>query len=641
MARLGTLTTPVTGQQADSAADSADVADGTASGDAIRLLSIDSSRPGTVTGQISTSGGFDVPLNSSNLTVAVNGEPADVSVTSAKVDSIHVTLIIDVSGSMAGEPLEAAKTAATAFIESMPPQSEITIISFGDTARVDIAASPEPQAAIEAIAALEPRGETALYDGIQMALDSTASATRQAAVVLSDGGDTASTRTLDEVTTELGGSGLDLYAIALTTDESDTSVLDQLVATGAGTVTTTDDLDGLAGVYESLASDLSDVYQISFPVEQGGPVDLLLSVDSAAVPAGAADGLELSVQRTVTLPALSGEALVISQPEPQIQVASNPGLAADPNLIWAGAGMLAVAIVAGVVALMLGSGQSRPAVRRTVPVSARASQRSTLREMRREASSAAEAVVRGSVGERIALAVDQAGLHLRVGEVALAAAAGGAVIGLIGWLLLGLIGAAIGFGIGLYLPRIYLNFRFSRRKKKFAAQLPDLLAALANVIRVGYSLNRAVDTVAEETEEPAKSEFKRALIEARVGGDFVESLRTMADRTGSVDLRWTADAVEINTTVGGDLTEVLDSVAETIRARIRLKAQVDALTAEGRVSAFILFILPPGISVFIALVNPEYFSGIWEGSMAYILLGGILLLMAAGGAWLKKMIASV
>ncbi len=611
-------------------------------GEVIQLLSIDSSKPGLVSGQISTSSQFDVPLNASNLSATVNGQPVDLTVTSTEVDSIHVTLIIDVSGSMAGEPLEAAKSAAVTFVESMPEQSEITVISFGDTARVDIAASPDVTAAVEAIAALEPRGETALYDGIQLALDSTASATRQAAVVLSDGGDTASTRSLDEVTANLAAAKLDLYSIALTTDESDTSVLDQLVSTGTGSVTTTDDLDGLAGIYESLANDLSEVYEISFPVDVGGSVDLALEVDGSTVSGGNFDTDQLGLSRTITLPAPAPEELVITQPEPTVVTVAQPGLASDPNMIWLGGGLMALAVVIAAVVLLMESGQARPTARRTAaPTSTRASQRSALRDMRQEASSAAEAVVKGSLGDRIGLAVDQAGLRLRVGEVALAAAAGGLLVAGIGWTLAGLIGAAIGFGIGAYLPRIYLKFRFSRRSKKFANQLPDILASLANVIRVGYSLNRAVDTVAEETEEPAKSEFKRALIEARVGGDFVESLRTMADRTGSVDLRWTADAVEINTTVGGDLTEVLDSVAETIRARIRLKAQVDALTAEGRVSAFILFILPPAISMFIAIVNPEYFGGIWEDSLAYFIVGAIVLLMAAGGAWLKKMIASV
>ncbi len=626
-------------QQSDVAQEPAATDD--TSADVLQLLSIDSSKPGVVSGQISTNSNFEFPLDESNLTVAINGDPVDLTVTSAEIDSIHVTLIIDVSGSMAGEPLEAAKAAAVTFVESMPAQSETTVISFGDTARVDIAASPDPEAAIAAIAALEPRGETALYDGIQLALDSTASATREVAVVLSDGGDTASTRSLDEVTAELSGAKLDLYSIALTTGESDTSVLEQLVATGSGSVTTTDDLAGLAGIYESLANDLSEVYQITFPVDTGGPVNLELAVNQPGAATQFSEQ-QLSLSRSITLPAPAAEELVISQPEPTVQVVGEPGLASSANMVWLGGGLLLVAVLITAVVLLMESANARPAARRTnTPTSTRATQRSALRDMRQDASSAAEAVVKGSLGDRIGLSLDQAGLRLRVGEVALAAGAAGLLIAGVGWTLAGLIGAGIGFAIGIYLPRMYLRFRFARRRKKFANQLPDILAALANVIRVGYSLNRAVDTVAQETEEPAKSEFKRALIEARVGGDFVESLRTMADRTGSVDLRWTADAVEINTTVGGDLTEVLDSVAETIRARIRLKAQVDALTAEGRVSAFILFILPPAISVFITVVNPEYFAGIWEGSLAYFIVGAILLLMSAGGAWLKKMIASV
>lgn len=241
----------------------------------------------------------------------------------------------------------------------------------------------------------------------------------------------------------------------------------------------------------------------------------------------------------------------------------------------------------------------------------------------------------------LAARLEQGGLRLRTGEFVIATVAllvAGAVAGSLVWSLWigGLTGA-----LGAALPRLVLQFAIGRRRRAFAGQLPDLLSALSNTLRVGYSLPQAINSVADDAPEPAQSELKRALLEARVGGDIVESLRTVADRTGSRDLEWVVDAVEINATVGGDLVDVLERVAETIRSRTRMKAQVNALTAEARMSALVLFLLPPGLGLVILLLNPAYFEGIWDGPGGYLLIGVGSTLLGAGGAWLRRMISAV
>ncbi|MFN2506594.1 MAG: type II secretion system F family protein [Acidimicrobiales bacterium] len=115
-----------------------------------------------------------------------------------------------------------------------------------------------------------------------------------------------------------------------------------------------------------------------------------------------------------------------------------------------------------------------------------------------------------------------------------------------------------------------------------------------------------MDTVTREAEPPTAEEFKRLTIETRLGRDFVEALQSLADRVGSEDFQWVVQAVQIQREVGGDLAAILDSVAGTVRDRTRIRRQVSALSAEGRMSAWVLMILPFGLGGMMALTSKEY-----------------------------------
>ena len=208
----------------------------------------------------------------------------------------------------------------------------------------------------------------------------------------------------------------------------------------------------------------------------------------------------------------------------------------------------------------------------------------------------------------------------------------------IGFVWRGAFGSMIGVAVAAVVPRVVIDQRFRRRKAAFEDGLPDVLSSIANVLRVGYSMNVGLGTVAKEYEDPISSELTRALNESRVSGSLTDSLRGVAERMDSVDLRWVVDAIEINASVGGDLVEVLENVAATIRARARLNAQVSALTAEARMSALVLFVLPPGLGIFIGLTNPQYFDGIWGTEMTYWMIGLVTVMLGAGGLWIRNMI---
>ena len=143
--------------------------------------------------------------------------------------------------------------------------------------------------------------------------------------------------------------------------------------------------------------------------------------------------------------------------------------------------------------------------------------------------------------------------------------------------------------------------------------------------------------VAREGEKPASEEFKRVVTETRLGRDLIDSLRAMSDRVRSEDFNWVIPAIEINREVGGDLAEVLDTVAGTIRDRADIRRQVKTLSAEGKLSAYVLLSLPVGIALFINISTPEYLAEL-RHSPGYYLAGAAVLLMVIGGAWLFKIV---
>ncbi len=315
---------------------------------------------------------------------------------------------------------------------------------------------------------------------------------------------------------------------------------------------------------------------------------------------------------------------------------SRTGLTDSDSLLWIGAGSLGLAVV--VVSFLI---LTRRANRARLPRSGAPvgiAEPSMVEVLRDALLGRLERILRSDARRGTARRLDRAGLKVQVGELMMMTLATVMLFAGLGFLGRGLLGSLIGVVIAIVAPRIYIDHRIRSRQTAFEDALPDVLSSIANVLRVGYSLNVGLGTVAKEYDDPISSELNRAINESRVSGSLTESLRGVADRMDSLDLRWVVDAIEINATVGGDLVEVLDNVAATIRSRARLNAQVSALTAEARMSALVLFLLPPGLGAFIGLTNPEYFNGIWGTRLTYWMVGLVVLMLAGGGLWIRKMI---
>lgn len=185
---------------------------------------------------------------------------------------------------------------------------------------------------------------------------------------------------------------------------------------------------------------------------------------------------------------------------------------------------------------------------------------------------------------------------------------------------------------------IFLILRISSRRRAFVAQLDSTLQLMSSSLRAGYSMMQALGSVAKQSDEPTASELGRVVNETRVGRPVIPALEEAADRMASEDFHWAAQAIAINREVGGSLAETLDGVAGTIRERGQIRRQVAALSAEGRLSAVILMLLPLGIAGFLMLTNPGYLAPLFESVIGIVLLsiGGVLLLV--GGLWLRKVV---
>lgn len=182
------------------------------------------------------------------------------------------------------------------------------------------------------------------------------------------------------------------------------------------------------------------------------------------------------------------------------------------------------------------------------------------------------------------------------------------------------------------------QFMAKRRRKKFVNQLPGTLQLLAGSLRAGYSLMQGVEAVSHEMQDPMGRELRRVTVESRLGRPLEEALDDAADRLGSADFRWTVMAIRIQREVGGNLSELLQTVAGTMMERTRLKREVAALTAEGKISAVILGFMPIGLGLSLYVLNRPYITLLFTEFVGQAMLAVATVMAMVGFAWMKKII---
>lgn len=234
--------------------------------------------------------------------------------------------------------------------------------------------------------------------------------------------------------------------------------------------------------------------------------------------------------------------------------------------------------------------------------------------------------------------LDRAGLNWRPDEYAAAWGVGGLMLAVAGWLLLGPLAAAaaIIFAFaGGWLTLIVLQIS---RLRQFENQLADALMLVAASLRSGYGLLRALQAIRDEMKPPISLEFGKVLDETAVGLGMPEALTNLVHRVPLPDLEIAVTAILIQLDVGGNLAEVIEIVAATVRERQRIRAEVDTLTAEGRLSGVILFILPIVMAVIISFLNPTYMAVLIQTSLGHLLIFCAATCQLIGGFVIKRML---
>jgi tight adherence protein B len=251
----------------------------------------------------------------------------------------------------------------------------------------------------------------------------------------------------------------------------------------------------------------------------------------------------------------------------------------------------------------------------------------------------------GRMAERVGLLnrveakLVQADLPLRPPEALFFHMAGVVVLLFGGFLLFGLPGGMLLALMATFAPVLWLEMRRKRRIRAFEVQLPDVLNLLAGTMRAGFSFAQGLEAVADEASEPSRRELQRAFAESRLGRPIEDALEDSANRMQSIDMMWTVMAIRIQREVGGNLAELLDMVGRTMTERERMKREIAALTAEGRMSAWILGGFPPLFGVILYLVQPKYMGALFANSMGIVALGVSAVMACFGFWWLRKIMA--
>ncbi len=228
-------------------------------------------------------------------------------------------------------------------------------------------------------------------------------------------------------------------------------------------------------------------------------------------------------------------------------------------------------------------------------------------------------IERQDLATRLSIDLARADLKMRPAEFLLAWAATPfvfvAVAYLAGFFFAGfqnVVALAVAFLLGLWAPRFYLKYRQGKRLSQFGQQLPDTITLLANSLRAGSSFLQGIELVSREARPPIREEFERVVRDMQLGLALQPALQNLVRRVASEDLELMVTAIQIQSQVGGNLATVLDSIAFTIRERVRIHGEIQTLTAMQRYSGYVITLLPVGLAVILFLISPSYMTAMFE-----------------------------
>lgn len=580
-----------------------------------------------------------------SVTVTFDGDPLAASASRVGDDAEiarTTVLAIDTSDSMAGARFAAAQQAATAFLSTVPDDVAVGIVSFAGEVSVLQEPTLDRDAAQAVVDGLTLSRGTRLHEGVLRAAEIAGVDGQRSVLVLSDGRDTSRTP-LTEVTAAVTESGVIVDVIALEQRGRALEALRTLAAAGDGRLLEAATPEALTTFFAAVSRALADQLEITAALPPTGRLEgdlrVSIAVGGAVLEDAAFTRVRTTVPAPVSAPAEAPRAGAV--PEPLLigaLVATGVALA---FLIFTGLtrGAAAERRSDDVEDVISAYGAHGRAATGDGPYAAPGTPMTPAGVLAHAKDAAAQALAGNrSLEARVASRLETAGLGLKPAEwvllhagVAIAAALLGLLLGAGNPVLL-----VLGLVLGALGPWIYLGLRGSRRRKAFDAGLADTLQLMAGSLQAGLSLAQSVDTIVREGAEPIAGEFRRVLIEARLGVTLEDALDDVARRMASEDFRWVVMAIRIQREVGGNLAELLLTVAATLREREYLRRHVRALSAEGRLSAYVLGGLPPVFLLYLVLVRRDYVSPLFTDPRGWVMLGFATVLLGVGALWMSK-----
>lgn len=253
-------------------------------------------------------------------------------------------------------------------------------------------------------------------------------------------------------------------------------------------------------------------------------------------------------------------------------------------------------------------------------------------------------VERTSFGSRISQSLARADLKFKVGEYFALIFMSVFILGGLAWLIGGrsIISFAIGAVAGYLAPGIYVSRQQARRLNRFNEQLPDMLNLVVNGLRAGYSTLQAMEAVSRELPSPISEEFRRVVQEMQIGISMETALANLVRRIPSDDLDFVITAINVQREVGGNLSEILDTISFTVRERVKIKGEIRVITAQVRVSGTILALIPVFLTVVLWFMNPKYLMSFSEaGPFCAALAAVVIIVMISLGYFIMMRISAI
>ena len=578
----------------------------------------------------------EMRLGPNRVQVLENGKPvSDLAVVPSGGGSVRqfgVVLLIDASNSMRGQPIAGAMAAARVFARERTRQEQLAVIAFNRTSKVVLPFSSD-SAAIESSLRPTPAlaAGTHIYDGVEAALHQLTVAHIRAGsiVVLSDGTDTGSRVSEAAAAAAARHDHVRVFTVGLNSIQFDPRALRHLAGDANGQYSVASSPQQLRQIYAALGAKFAREYLVSYQ-SGAGPGEHV----GVAVRVKGVQGLALSGYVTPSVDSKGGGSGGYHESLWHKLWTSSLTMVFVAFLV---ASMVALAVMALIGSRRRGTLRKRMAEFVSIPESA---------DEERPAAMLSERVEEGT--ERILSQtrwwgrlldeLELAGITWSPRRIVLFTFIGTFFfIWFLSLVTHSMLVALIGLGIP-FAVRGVIRRRVTRKRQLFSEQLPDNLQVLASALRAGHSFIGALSVVVEDAPEPSRSEFRRVIADEQLGVALEDALHVVVERMENRELDQVALVAAVQRNSGGNTAEVLDQVTETIRERFELRRTVRTLTAQGRLSRWIVSLLPVFLLVVITLINPGYMHVMFASSGGRIALVFALLMVIAGSFVIKRIV---